>query len=418
MPAIATALLAAGGQAEPVRIMCVGDSITESSPGYRGILYESLRGDGYDVLFVGPKAGKALDGGQLDHAGCGGYSIGPGPSKADEWSNGKGNIAANIEAFLKSEPDIVLLLIGTNEFFNIGTLQPDLEPNRDGPRRLASLVDRIHELRPAVKVLVGSILPVAWSKDFAAGFNSALPGLFKGKPNTWHVDAGKLAGFAPADWSGDGLHPSESGYRKLAGVWFGALKPHLSADATLKAAYAATRAKAEQQLAEQQQQQIAEAAALSKGFRGAVTSIADFVKQKPSYAYLSWEPLAGSGASSADGWTIRALPDGGMGVVFPQSIDLSTATHLLVLIRGEEGGNSDVYIKLMCADGERMFKIEAASISREMKELLLPIAKSEGKGNLALVKQVQVQGNFNKSQKFAYTLKRLEAATIHPEPRP
>ena len=35
MPAIATALLAAGGQAEPVRIMCVGDSITESSPGYR-----------------------------------------------------------------------------------------------------------------------------------------------------------------------------------------------------------------------------------------------------------------------------------------------------------------------------------------------------------------------------------------------
>ncbi len=292
----------------------------------------------------GPKTGKAVDGGPLDHAGFGGYSIGPGPSKADEWSNGRGNIAVNIGSYLKSGPDIILLRIGTNEFFTIG----------------------------------------------------------------------KLAGFATPDWSGDGPHPSESGYRKLAGVWFGALKDHLTADPTLKAGYVAARAKAEQQLAKQQQQQIAEAAALSNRVRGPVTPIADFVKQKPSYAYQSWDPLAGSGSSSADGWTVRALPDGGMGVIFPQPIDLSLATHLVVLIRGEEGGNCDVYIKLNCAEGERMFKVDAASITREMKELLLPVANSEGAGNLALVKQVQIQGNFNRSQKFAYTLKRLEAEMIHP----
>lgn len=403
-------------QAAPVKIMCVGDSLTDTTPGYRGFLYDQLKSEGYDFEFVGPKKGPSIDGGALDHAGFGGYSIGPGPSKADEWSNGKGNIMANVESIMKSDPDLVLLLIGTNEFFTIGALQPEHNADRDGPNRLAALVDRIHELKPEVKVLVGSVMPVAWTAEFAKGFNSALPGLLKDKRNTWFVDTAKLAGFETGDWSGDGLHPSESGYRKLAGVWFHALKEHLTANDSIKTAYLEARAKAEASLAEEKQKQQAQDAAMSKRVRQGVVPIADFVKQKPSYAYLSWEPLENSGAATADGWKVNAVPDGGFGVYFPETVDLSGATHLVVTLRRDEGGNSDVFIKLLCSDGERLFKIAGGLVSSDMKEVVLPIGQSEGKGGLALVKQVQIQGNFNKSQKFAYTIKSIEAEKIEARP--
>lgn len=412
----AFALFAMPAIASTPRILCIGDSLTDTSPGYRGFLYDQLKSEGYDFEFVGPKKGKAPDGGALDHAGYGGYSIGPGPSKADDWSNGKGNIMVNIESYMKSTPDIVVLLIGTNEFFTIGKLQPEHNADRDGPKRLAALVDRIHELKPEVKVLVGSVMPVEWTKDFALGFNGALPELFKDKANTWFVDTAKLAGFQTGDWSKDGLHPSESGYRKLAGVWAQALKPHLTANESLKTTYLEARAKAEQQQSDELKKNKAEATAMSTRVREGVISIVDFLKQKPSYGYLSWEAPGMSGAATADGWKVDAAPDGGFGIFFPGTVDASAATHLVVTLRQEAGGSSDVFIKLICSDGERLFKIPAGSVSAEMKEVLLPVAQAEGKGNLMYVKQVQIQGNFNKSQKFAYTIKSIEAEKIAPAP--
>lgn len=231
---VAAAVLAMFGtssraSAEATRILCIGDSLTQASPGFRLPLYEALRDGGYDVLFVGPKPEKAPDGGSLDHAGQGGFTIGPGPSKADEWTGGKGNIYVNVEGYLESDPDVVLLLVGTNEYFNIGDRQPDLDPEVDGPKRLAALVDRIREIDPDTKILVGSVMPVGWSTNFAKGFNSALPGLLDGKPGVDFVDTGALAGFAEGDWSSDNLHPSESGYVKLAKVWSDALIEQLTA---------------------------------------------------------------------------------------------------------------------------------------------------------------------------------------------
>lgn len=58
----------------------------------------------------------------------------------------------------------------------------------------------------------------------------------------------------------------------------------------------------------------------------------------------------------------------------------------------------------------------SGSVSTEMKEVLHLIDQAEGMGKLALVKQVQIHGNFNKSQKFAYTIKSIEAEKIAPVP--
>lgn len=210
------------GQAA-MKILCLGDSLTQSYPGYRGELFVLLTKGGYEFEFVGPKNGKVPDGATMNHGGYGGFTIGPGPSKADEWTNGKGNISAILDQSLECNPDVILLLVGTNEFFNIGDMQPGLNPNVDGPVRLAALVDKIRSLRPEAKILVGSVPPVGWDENFASGFNKKAAGLLAGKPDVWFVNSAGPSGFVKGDWSADNLHPSPSGYRKLAEAWYEAL---------------------------------------------------------------------------------------------------------------------------------------------------------------------------------------------------
>ncbi len=398
-----TALMASGASADPTRILCIGDSLTQANPGYRLYLYEMLRDAGYDVIMVGPKKEKAPDGGQLDHAGSGGFTIGPGPSKADEWSNGKGNISANIENHLKSDPEIILLLIGTNEFFNIGKLQPDLNPNRDSAKRLADLVDKIHATKPGVKVLVGSVMPVAWDAKFAQGLNSQLPELLAGKENTVFVDTGKLAGFVKGDWSGDGLHPSPVGHRKLAQVWFEALKPHLTADP------ARVKTPAETPVASAQ---AGAPAGQAEADLENLSLLWDFTTKKPSYGYVSWARLDESGTQSSEGWQMNAPANGGFGLNLNSPIDLSAFSHLVLRMRKDAANGCDIHIKLIGATGDRLYTIKKDDLPLDLDNVLVPLGSGfSGNGDISAVKQIQVQGNFNASQKFAYTLEKLEAAS-------
>lgn len=216
-------LLPVSAQA-PIRLLCLGDSLTENDPGYRGPLQKMLEAAGFTVKFVGPKKSSSPDGKDLDHAGYGGFTIGPGPSKADAWAGGRGNIRAVLETALESKPDVVLLMVGTNDYFNIGDLDPTYVAERDGAKRLADLALAITERCPNAKVLVASVPPVGWDKGFASGLNASLPGLLAGIRNVTFVDMNKLCGFQAGDWSPDNLHPSESGYEKLAMVWYDSLK--------------------------------------------------------------------------------------------------------------------------------------------------------------------------------------------------
>lgn len=230
--AAAMSLLAAAGlqAAEPVTIMPIGDSLTDTTPGYRGPLLEKLRAAGFDVKFVGPKKADPNKPGSTDHAGHGGFTIGPGASKADEWTGGKGNIYVNVDKWLTLQPNIVLLLIGTNDYFNIGKLQPGYSADKEGAARLGALLDKIHEVSPKSLVLVSSILPVGWNKEFAKPINEAIPGLVATRPWTKFVDLAKVTAFTKGDWSPDNLHPSEQGYEKIAAGWFDALAPILKAN--------------------------------------------------------------------------------------------------------------------------------------------------------------------------------------------
>jgi lysophospholipase L1-like esterase len=213
--------LVAGGLAAPagaagaesnggVRVMPLGDSITEGTQipgGYRIGLWQRLVNGGYTVDFVGSQANGPANLGDRDHQGHPGWRI--------------DQIDANIVGWLNTQrPQTVLLHIGTNDIlqnYNVST----------APNRLSTLIDRITTTAPDAQVFVAQIITLANTNQAAAvrTFNAALPGIVQSK-----VNAGKrvhLVNMHGALTTGDlidGVHPTATGYDKMAAVWYSALQ--------------------------------------------------------------------------------------------------------------------------------------------------------------------------------------------------
>ena len=117
----------------PVRILPLGDSLTSglsSAPvqgAYRNRLYTQLTGAGYNVDFLGTfsdTANPSLP--DVNHQGQGGFRV--------------DQIQSNLEGWLSSveDPDVVLLLIGTNDFYQnyqLATVQTRLTISSRTSRR-------------------------------------------------------------------------------------------------------------------------------------------------------------------------------------------------------------------------------------------------------------------------------------------
>jgi len=199
------------GNRPALRLMPVGDSITHgyrstTDDGYRKYLRASLVNDGFKTDFVGEaKCGTMYDN---YNEGFSGYTIGA------------------IDSFVgspigKFQPNIITLMLGTNDMvFNV-----DL-PN--APARLSKLLDDIYSNDPSVTVLVGTIIPSLDPVVEARipAFNQALPGVVQGQVgkgrNVVLVD---MSSFTTGDlYPGDLLHPGDSGYEKIAGLWHTAIQ--------------------------------------------------------------------------------------------------------------------------------------------------------------------------------------------------
>ncbi|MBN2371801.1 MAG: hypothetical protein JXO72_15070 [Vicinamibacteria bacterium] len=214
----------------PIRILPLGDSLTEggrypwSHHSYRGYLHTLLKQAGYRVDFVGTRRRLPCGGEDPDHEGHSGFTIGP----VDERVCPTYDLFSNIEPYLSSSPDIVLLMIGINDLLADDRRCVD---RRSAPERLERLVRRIVDLRPEAQVLLASLLPVEqepdpWPEFDAVNQRAAL--VAAATPQVHFVDAHRETGLATGDWS-DGLHLSRSGAQKLAYVWFQNLKPLLEA---------------------------------------------------------------------------------------------------------------------------------------------------------------------------------------------
>jgi lysophospholipase L1-like esterase len=217
----------------PVKIMPLGDSITHGLaanhyccgvPGaYRINLDPTLRNAGYAFDFVGSQS----NGPQQDkhHEGRPGYRI-------DEIHNGKPGVNTGVNQWLPARtPDVVLLLIGTN----------DILQNRDvpnAPARLSALVDRIFALRPAAKVYLASIPPLVGPKahlnskvvTYNDGVEAVVAAKLAAGKQIQFVDV--YSAFGAGDLGSDGVHPTRAGHDKIAAVWGDALLGSQPVDTT------------------------------------------------------------------------------------------------------------------------------------------------------------------------------------------
>ncbi len=217
-PALAAFLLnpLLKAQAPPIRIMPLGDSITEGSAfdspdgtgGYRGPLFALLADEGYNVDSVGSSTQNSGLLAEKEHDGHPGWRIDQIDSNIAGWLDG-------IE-----DPDVVLMHIGTNDFgqnFSTAT----------AINRLDALILKIATLRPYAHIIVTNLMARGEPQNSAiqAQFNPGVEGVVSA-----HAAAGRRVTFldmraaVPLSDMPDQLHPDQNGYNKMAAAWLPAIR--------------------------------------------------------------------------------------------------------------------------------------------------------------------------------------------------
>ena len=194
---------------EPCKILPLGDSITDGigfSGGYRVELFRRARADGHDITFVGrSENGPGTVDGELfprNHEGHSGWTIGqidgivPDPA-------------------LAPTPHIVLLHLGTNDMYRTPA---------GAPERLGELIDQVVDELPDALLVVSTIIPFPGAAGAVDDFNDAIPAVVEVRAAAGkHVIlVDQFTGF-PTSELGDGVHPNQAGYERMAGVWYTAI---------------------------------------------------------------------------------------------------------------------------------------------------------------------------------------------------
>ncbi len=206
-----------------VRVLCIGDSITEGGPrsgNWRYPLWEKLTAAGYFIEYVGSRTTETRIG-QIRHEGYGGRNA---QFLADQ-------LEKNYPA---PSPDIVLLHLGHNND----------SANAPVPAMLAAterLITRARAANPRVTVLLAQVIPSLKLPKYSyiPDYNAALPALAArlGTAESPIHLVDQASGFDPAtDTLDDRVHPNASGSAKIADRWFEALVKILPAPATTLAA--------------------------------------------------------------------------------------------------------------------------------------------------------------------------------------
>ncbi|GAB3740441.1 Ig-like domain-containing protein [Spirosoma lituiforme] len=232
--------------AQTFKIMPMGDSKIEGGGGgnaqasWRGFLRTRLMRNGYKIDYVGDRQNYA-EGDTIpndkDHAGHGGYTIGPDIQKFCPTCETTG-LYEHIQDYLpQANPDIVLLAIGINDMFGETSHAPGYKES--APQRYQDLVNKILQLKPGVRLILGTVEPVKWDKNWGSNPDDKSLGALNAKiraianasdtDNIFLADVYQkmLATWDPGDYFDD-LHLSKQGATKDANAWFDALVPILN----------------------------------------------------------------------------------------------------------------------------------------------------------------------------------------------
>ena len=215
--------------------MPFGDSITDgynadTPGGYRVELFRLAHSAGKNITFVGSGSNgpDKVDGVAFphNHEGHSGWTIAP--------AGGRSGISTLVSMVMpQHKPDIVLLMIGTNDAI-------DNYEMAKAPARLGALIYAVYTELPDVLIVVASLIPARGDRaqgDDAelnariVSFNASVPAQIK-----MRADAGKhivlVDMHKPFEGDARSLledqwHPNLEGYVLIGAQWFEALKPLL-----------------------------------------------------------------------------------------------------------------------------------------------------------------------------------------------
>jgi len=203
-----------------IRIMPLGDSITQGAAdadSYRRSLWKLLKKGSPRVDFVGsmkmnhPDARPVHSDFDIDHEGHWGWRTDEVLAKIDGWAR-------------QAQPDIVLLHLGTNDI-------AQRQENEDTAEELRRIIIILRKHNPRVEILLAQLIPMAGkTADMRIQeLNRILPGMAQSittDESPVHI-VNQYEGFDAFKDTDDGIHPNESGIKKMAQKWYRALVPLL-----------------------------------------------------------------------------------------------------------------------------------------------------------------------------------------------
>jgi lysophospholipase L1-like esterase len=232
-------------KAPPLRVMAFGDSITagvgangsdDNSGGYRGALAKLLERDGYHIHFVGSRRDYSAAIDQPAHEGWPGYVLRSFPADP-----GPGELYGPLvrEAMRTNDPDVILLMAGTNDLLRLqkgvpGYTLPNIIHSMD------LLLDEIFLEKPEVRVIVAPVVAsprvdtctlARFAGDQRCGSSGpdnlkTLVGAYA-KSGYRVTLASEMASAVPRDKEHfpDGIHPcGAQGYADVAKAWLDAIE--------------------------------------------------------------------------------------------------------------------------------------------------------------------------------------------------
>lgn len=198
----------------PIKIMAIGDSITQADSGhqsYRYPLWKKLVDTGIAFDMVGSMSGNfkgdpdwpdyklmAFD---RDHQGYWGFRVDEILTEIDSWLG-------------QNTPDVALIHLGTNDIFQTQSVSGTLD-------ELTQLIARFRVSNTQVTLLLAQVIPSKFHNAELDALNIGIADLVRilNTPESpiHLVDIG--SGFDPEADTYDGVHPNESGEAKMADIW-------------------------------------------------------------------------------------------------------------------------------------------------------------------------------------------------------
>lgn len=196
--------------AAATRIMPIGDSITQADGGhasYRYWLHKRLVAAGYSVDMVGSQDSPFRGAPRFTDFD---------PDHEGHWGWTTGEVAARMSEWAAAHPaDIALIHLGTNDAFRRLSLDA-------AAANIAAIVASLRQANPRVRILLAQVIGTVSTVPDIAGFNARIPPLAAQLSTATSpvtvVD--QNTGFVPTADTYDGVHPNESGERKLADRFF------------------------------------------------------------------------------------------------------------------------------------------------------------------------------------------------------